>query len=91
MILRESWSQREVMRIISPLLQIALLLMLSLVVTRSSAGEPVVDWNELRDVHGQPVAVAGVKWKVVCFLGAECPLARLYGTRLAAKKTTPAV
>jgi peroxiredoxin len=33
-------------------------------------------------VGNGPVSIANAKWKVICFLGAECPLARLYGPRL---------
>ena len=53
----------------------------------SVAAEPAsVRWDELRDVENQSVSLAGAKWKVVCFLGAECPLARLYGSRLEASR-----
>jgi len=41
-----------------------------------------VEWNDLHDVENAPLAVAESKWKVICFLGSECPLARLYGQRL---------
>ncbi len=41
-----------------------------------------IDWEGLRDVQGQKFDPAQSKWKVVCFLGTECPLARLYGPRL---------
>ena len=51
--------------------------------TSSPAAESIdVSWDKLRDVENEPVSVSGAKWKVVCFLGAECPLARLYGPRL---------
>jgi len=47
------------------------------------AAEPVsFRWDKLRDVENESVVPADAKWKVVCFLGAECPLARLYGSRL---------
>lgn len=47
------------------------------------AAEPVaVNWDELSSVGNESVAMSDAKWKVVCFLGAECPLARLYGSRL---------
>ncbi|MCA9120352.1 MAG: redoxin domain-containing protein [Planctomycetaceae bacterium] len=41
-----------------------------------------VNWSDLRGVDDESVAANDVQWKVVCFLGAECPLARLYGARL---------
>lgn len=49
----------------------------------SEAAESIsVPWGELRGVENEPLALDAVQWKVVCFLGAECPLARLYGSRL---------
>ena len=49
----------------------------------ASADDPIdVRWDELRDVQGKLSQVTDAKWKVVCFLGVECPLARLYGPRL---------
>ena len=52
-------------------------------VSAGVAAEPLdVGWDALRDVETKPLSVAEAKWKVVCFLGAECPLARLYGPRL---------
>ena len=48
------------------------------------AAEPVrIRWDDLRDVNQQPLAATKAPWKIVCVLGAECPLARLYGPRLA--------
>jgi len=48
-----------------------------------AANEPVnVRWSDWKDVDGRPLTVADAKWKVVCFVGSECPLARLYGPRL---------
>lgn len=41
-----------------------------------------IKWNEVRDVENKPLPAADAEWKVVCFLGVECPLARLYGQRL---------
>lgn len=41
-----------------------------------------VNWFALRDVDGQALELKGNELKVVCFLGVECPLARLYGQRL---------
>ncbi|MCO6456688.1 MAG: redoxin domain-containing protein, partial [Pirellulaceae bacterium] len=41
-----------------------------------------IDWQALRDIGGQPLPLSGRRWTVVCFLGTECPLARLYGPRL---------
>lgn len=53
---------------------------------RAAAGtatEPIeVGWDKLRGVDNESISIAGAKWKVVCFLGTECPLARLYGPRL---------
>ncbi len=49
----------------------------------NAAAEPIaVPWADMRDVGGKSISLADAKWKVVCFLGAECPLARLYGSRL---------
>jgi peroxiredoxin len=47
------------------------------------AGESIdVEWDQVHDVENAPLVVAETKWKIVCFLGSECPLARLYGKRL---------
>jgi hypothetical protein len=52
-------------------------------VSPSVASEQIeVDWDEFQDVENEPIDVADAKWTVICFLGAECPLARLYGPRL---------
>lgn len=50
-----------------------------------SASGPLA-WHQLtfHGTDGQPVSVRGAKWTVLCFLGTECPLARLYGPRLQA-------
>ncbi len=46
-------------------------------------GESIdMGWEALQDVEGRQVAAAIGPWKVVCFLGAECPLAQLYAPRL---------
>ncbi|MDP6444318.1 MAG: redoxin domain-containing protein [Pirellulaceae bacterium] len=59
------------------------LFLVAFLVPVAGAAEPVdVDWTELRSVDGAPLTIGGAKWKVVCFLGSECPLARLYGARL---------
>ena len=39
-------------------------------------------WGEARDVDNELLVGDGAKWRVVCFLGSECPLARLYAGRL---------
>ena len=45
--------------------------------------EPIeIAWDKLRDVESESISVGAAKWKVVCFLGTDCPLARLYGPRL---------
>lgn len=36
----------------------------------------------LRDTRGEMIEAAPAKWTVYCFLGTECPLAKLYGPRL---------
>lgn len=36
----------------------------------------------LRDADGEPIVLPPAELTVVCFLGTECPLARLYGPRL---------
>jgi peroxiredoxin len=46
---------------------------------------PVADFS-LRDTHGTTVRLADLRYRepvVVVFVGADCPLARLYGPRLA--------
>ena len=49
----------------------------------SEAAEPIsVRWGELLDVGNEPIVLDDGGLVVVCFLGAECPLARLYGSRL---------
>lgn len=47
------------------------------------AGGPI-SWHQLnfRDTQGKPILAEPAKWTVLCFLGTECPLARLYGPRL---------
>jgi peroxiredoxin/mono/diheme cytochrome c family protein len=46
-------------------------------------GESIdMGWEALKDIEGRHVATANEPWKVVCFLGAECPLAQLYAPRL---------
>ena len=51
---------------------------------RSALAEPFdVAWRELRDVNDEtPREFADAKWKIVCFLGTECPIAQFYGPRL---------
>lgn len=42
-----------------------------------------VAWESLRDIDNKlPKEFADAKWKVVCFLGTECPIAQFYGPRL---------
>ena len=43
--------------------------------TSSTAETIAIDWDDLRDVENRPISIADAKWKVICFLGAECPLA----------------
>ena len=63
--------------------KLAAFVICALCTSASAAAEPLaVHWNELRDVMRESVLIPNTKWKVVCFLGAECPLARLYGSRL---------
>src|SRR5271154_4308471 len=71
-------------------------LVLAALATLSSAApaEKKIDYFTLRDFQGKQHAladVAGKKLVVVAFLGAECPLANRYATRLAelAKKYEP--
>ncbi len=54
----------------------------------SAADTQPLDWAQLRDIEHQELAFADSPWKVVCFLGTECPLARLYGPRLNALAET---
>ena len=48
----------------------------------SGASSAAIHWTALREVDDQPLDLEGSQWKVICFLGVECPLARLYGQRL---------
>src|SRR5687768_9074432 len=56
----------------------------------ATAAEPAVarqvriEWAKLRSVNPQekPATSPTNGWTVVCFLGTECPLTRLYGQRL---------
>ncbi len=58
-------------------------LIVLLCVTTATAAEPTtIPWNELRSVDNSALELTDSPWKVICFLGAECPLARLYGPRL---------
>lgn len=41
-----------------------------------------IDWTKLRSVTERPLSPVTGGWTVVCFLGTECPLSRLYGQRL---------
>ena len=45
-----------------------------------------VSWSsiDLKDPQGKPIVLPPGQWKVICFLGSECPLAKLYGPRLQA-------
>ncbi|TWT95648.1 redoxin domain-containing protein [Neorhodopirellula pilleata] len=44
----------------------------------------LIVWNDLtlRDPSGEVIEPGMGNWTVVCFLGTECPLAKLYGARL---------
>ena len=51
----------------------------------TAASKHALDWIELTDVYGKTGPFAdhrGERWTVVAFLGTECPLARLYASRL---------
>lgn len=71
----------------SPLYRICLglALLMGLLAVNLSAVGPLA-WHQLvfRGTDGQPVSIKPAKWTVLCFLGTECPLARLYGPRLQA-------
>ena len=41
-----------------------------------------IDWTKFISVTERPLAKPTGGWTVVCFLGTECPLSRLYGQRL---------
>lgn len=58
-------------------------LLVSLAVPANGAEQVTIDWAALRDVDGGKGAETDADWTVVAFLGVECPLARLYGPRLA--------
>lgn len=48
-----------------------------------TAAEPVdIRWDQLRDIRQEPIVSGDAALRVVCFLGTECPLARLYAPRL---------
>ncbi len=68
----------------SPFLRLALILACCFFSTEDGLAAETVEvaWGELRDVENERLSIAAAKWKVVCFLGVECPLARLYGPRL---------
>lgn len=63
-------------------LYLAFALILSFSPMAAAAETVSVEWKQLTDVEDEKLSTAAAKWKVVCFLGAECPLARLYGARL---------
>ena len=47
------------------------------------AAGPISMWKlTFRDARGQSIVLPLSDYTVVCFLGTECPLARLYGPRL---------
>jgi len=50
--------------------------------TGQAAEQIDLKWDTVLDVENAPLKLAETKWKVVCFLGSECPLAKLYGQRL---------
>ena len=57
---------------------------LAILPTAIAADSPVADFT-LSDYHGKPYSLADFKDRqliVVTFVGAECPLAKLYGPRL---------
>src|SRR6056297_1478712 len=58
-------------------------LILSVPLNFANAAE-VIFWEDLtlRDPDGRIIEVGTGSWTVVCFLGTECPLAKLYGARL---------
>ena len=47
-----------------------------------AAGPVALGKLTLRGTDGQPILLKPTEYTVVCFLGTECPLARLYGPRL---------
>ncbi|MGE0758582.1 MAG: redoxin domain-containing protein [Pirellulaceae bacterium] len=51
---------------------------------RAASDTVAVEWSRYRSVTRHPLTAEAVDWTVVCFLGNECPLARLYAERLAA-------
>ncbi len=52
-------------------------------IANAGASQPI-DWQslQLRELNGERVSISAADWTVVCFLGTECPLAKLYGPRL---------
>ncbi len=63
---------------------IAVSLGLAISVSPAAELQSTIDWQSLtlRDAKGDSIEVPVTDWKVVCFLGTECPLAKLYGGRL---------
>ena len=51
---------------------------------RATSGQSInMDWTSQHDIDDRTLrSIADAEWKIVCFLGAECPLARLYASRL---------
>lgn len=47
-----------------------------------AAGRVPIRNLQLHDTDGDPIVLGEARWTVFCFLGTECPLARLYGARL---------
>ncbi len=60
------------------------LLLLAATGTMDACGATAVTWDSitLRSASGEAIRVPAEHWRVVCFLGTECPLAKLYGARL---------
>jgi peroxiredoxin len=67
-------------------LAVALLVLQSALAVSADPADPAdvvdVDWQSAPIVRGEPLPESGIRWKVVCFLGTECPLAQLYAPRL---------
>lgn len=55
----------------------------TLAARQAGAAGPISMWKlTLRDAQGRSIVLPPSEYTVVCFLGTECPLARLYGPRL---------
>ncbi len=79
-----SLRQARMFRLCSVFSTIFLALSFVLILSRSVPASGPIVWEslQLRMTNGDLAPLALADWQVVCFLGTECPLAKLYGPRL---------